>query len=96
MLDSSIRRKRRASPYSRRCSAFRRQGEWFFIPVPELHVDDWLVLDDEPISRGAGGTPHVVENVYRRGGETVYVSSSHRNGISQAEYDQLKAKALAS
>jgi hypothetical protein len=91
-VQEAASRKRWASPYSRRNSAFRRQGEWFFVPVPELHVDDWLVLRDEPISRGAGGTPHVVENVYRCGGETVYVSSSHRSGISQAEYDRLSPK----
>jgi hypothetical protein len=91
-VQESAARKRRASPYSRRNSAFRRQGEWFFVPVPELHVNEWLVRRDEPISRGVGGTPHVVENVYRRGGETVYVSHSRTNGISQADYDRLTSK----
>src|SRR5262245_6337359 len=85
-------RKRRASPYSRRNNAYRRQGERFFVPVPEIRVDEMSVLRDEPISRGAGGTPHVVENVYRRGGETVYVSRSRPNGISQAAYDRLSPK----
>ena len=37
--------------------AFIRQGEWFFLPRPWLHVDEREVLRGEPISRG-GGKPH--------------------------------------
>jgi hypothetical protein len=61
--------------------------------VPSLVVSDWLVHHDEPIVRGRGSTPHVIENVYRRGGETVYVSRSHPNGITQAAFDRLPEKA---
>jgi hypothetical protein len=82
-----------ADPYSRRNGAFRRQGEWFFVPVPELHVAEWLVLHDEPIMRGGGGSPHEIEYVYRRGGQTVYVSRRYPNGLTQAAYDRLSEKA---
>lgn len=74
--------------YTRKNRAFRRQGEWFFIPEPSLVVDEKLVLRDEPLRRGAG-KPHLVERLYRTGGETVHVCSRHPNGLSPAEYQGL-------
>jgi len=35
--------------YSRKNRAFRRQGEWFFVPEPTMVVDPKLVLRDEPL-----------------------------------------------
>jgi len=74
--------------YSRKNRAFRRQGEWFFVPEPSLAVDPELVLPNEPLRRGAG-KPHMVEQLIRTGGETVYVSSKHPNGLLPAEYKRL-------
>jgi hypothetical protein len=74
--------------YSRKNRAFRRQGEWFFIPEPSLAVDEKLVLQDEPVRRGAG-KPHLVEQLYRTGGETVHVCSKHPNGVTPGEYNGL-------
>jgi len=71
--------------YSRKNRAFRRQGEWFFVPAAAFAVDDKLVLRNEPLRRG-GGKPHIVENLYRTGGETVHVCSRHPNGVTPAEY----------
>lgn len=76
----------------RRNAAFVRQGEWFFIPrigfvVPNQH----LILRNEPLSRGRGSKPHMVEEVYRFGGETVYVSWRYKDGlpISVQRYERL-------
>jgi hypothetical protein len=69
--------------------AFVRQGEWFFLPVPNLVVDEKLVLRDEPLSRGAGSKPHRMEFCYRTGGETVYVCPRHPLGITAAEYGRV-------
>jgi len=66
--------------------AFRRQGEWFFLPMPHLAVDPKLVLKNEPISRGNGGKPHIVEQLFRTGGTTVYVSFKHPKGLKEPEY----------
>jgi hypothetical protein len=74
--------------YSRKNRAFRRQGEWFFVPEPTMVVDSKLVLRNEPLRRGAG-KPHLVEQLFRTGGETVYVSSKHPNGLLPAEYKRL-------
>ena len=74
--------------YTRKNRAFRRQGEWFFIPEPSLAVDDKLILRDEPLRRGAG-KPHMVEQLFRTGGETVHVCSQHPNGLLPAEYQRL-------
>jgi hypothetical protein len=71
--------------YSRKNRAFRRQGEWFFVPEPTMVVDPKLVLRNEPLRRGAG-KPHMVEWLYRTGGETVHVCKRFPNGFTESEY----------
>ena len=73
----------------RKNAAFRRQGEWFFIPAPRLTVHDAWVLRDEPITRGNGSKPHRCEFCYRVGGEPVYVCRVHPNGVDAARYHQI-------
>jgi hypothetical protein len=66
---------------------FVRQGEWFFIPAPDLNVDERFVLKNEPISRGRGAKPHRCQELYRTGGEQVWVNSQHApNGFTEKEY----------
>jgi len=71
--------------YARKNRAFRRQGEWFFVPEPSLVVDEKLVLRNEPLRRGAG-KPHLVEQLYRTGGETVHVCSQQPNGVTPEKH----------
>lgn len=68
--------------------AYSRQGEWFFLPAPDLRVDDDQVLRNEPLQRGRG-RPHVAEFCHRRGGETVYVDRSSERTLSQVEFESL-------
>jgi hypothetical protein len=70
--------------------AFIRQGEWFFVPAPALRVDEKLILRNEPISR-SGGKPHLVAEVYRSGGENVWVCSRFPNGLTDPEYKRTLA-----
>lgn len=70
----------------RKNAAFVRQGEWFFLPVVDMAIDEALVLTNEPLRRGNGGKPHWAEFCYRTGGETVYVCSRHSNGVTPAQY----------
>jgi len=72
----------------RKNAAYRRQGEWFFVPAPDLKVDEKLVLRDEPIRRG-GGKPHWADLCYRTGGTTVYVCRRYPNGVTLSEYRRL-------
>src|SRR4051812_25592092 len=74
--------------YARKNRAFRRQGEWFFLPEPSFVVDEKLILRNEPLRRGAG-KPHIVEQLFRTGGETVHVCNKHPNGILPKEYREL-------
>jgi hypothetical protein len=76
-------RKRR---FDRRNEAFVRQGEWFFVPEPRLSVEAWRVLRNEPLAR-PGGTPHVLREAFRRGGETVYVRG--QRVVSAAVYARM-------
>lgn len=75
----------------RKNAAFRRQGEWFFMPVTAWN-GDWInekfVLRNEPLRRGVG-KPHMVEQLYRVAGELVYVCARHPNGVSQEGYQRL-------
>lgn len=71
--------------YTRKNRAFRRQGEWFFVPEPSLTVDNKLILRNEPVSRGRG-KPHWVEQLYRSGGETVHVCGKYPNGVTPEDY----------
>jgi len=74
--------------YRRKNRAFRRQGEWFFVPESSLVVNDKLVLHNEPIRRGRG-KPHMVEQLIRSGGEAVYVCRQRPNGLTEKEYRAL-------
>jgi hypothetical protein len=84
VVQDAVRRKRPKDLMSRRNAAFVRQGEWFFVPEPTLVVAEHLVLHDEPLSRGFG-TAHWMENAFRRGGETVYVSRLYPHGLTKSE-----------
>jgi hypothetical protein len=82
----------KAKARSRRKNAgYIRQGEWFFIPVDKIAVDEKLVLPNEPLSRGSGSKPHWAEFCYRTGGETVYVCSRHPNGVTEPQYKVILA-----
>lgn len=77
------------SRHRRKNAAYKRQGEWFFLPVARFAVDDRLILRNEPLRRGNGGKPHWAEFCYRSGGEAVYVCSRHPNGITEAEHRRI-------
>lgn len=83
------RRVKTADRRRRKTEAYVRQGEWFFLPAPNLKVDERLVLRNEPLSRGPGSKPHILELAYRRGGETVYVCRECPGGVSEAEHARL-------
>jgi len=72
----------------RRNRAFIRQGEWFFVPVAERSFTAGAILRREPIRRG-GGKAHLVEEVCRVGGETVWVCREYPNGLAEDAYRSL-------
>ncbi len=88
---AAVRRrvKRIKNRLRRRNKAFVRQGEWFFVPAPELSVNPKLVLRNERISRGRGGKAHMCQFLWRTGGELVYVCSRHPRGLTASEYSAL-------
>jgi hypothetical protein len=73
----------------RKNAAYIRQGEWFFLPAPKLHVQRKFVLYNEPLSRGEGSKPHWAEMLYRKGGEEVYVSDAYPQGLRSDAYRSL-------
>jgi hypothetical protein len=72
----------------RKNAAFLRQGEWFFIPAPDISPDPWLIIRNEPIRRG-NGSAHMVEELFRSGGEAVYVCRNYPDGIDESKYQKL-------
>lgn len=88
----------RAKDWNRRKNTgFVRQGEWFFLPVdPQrgfwgFRPDPLLVLKNEPIRRSNQGKPHLVEFLYREGGEAVYVCPQRPQGVTVRQYEKLLA-----
>ena len=69
-----------------------RQGEWFFVPKELAHVDPVRIFKNEPLRRGRG-KPHVCQELYREGGEMVYVNRQYPNGLTQAQFARLSEKA---
>lgn len=83
----------RAKTRQRRSNSARvRQGEWFFIPKRDVKVDARLIFKNEPLVRGGGSKPHICQELYREGGETVYVNSQYPNGLTQAQFARLSEK----
>jgi len=78
--------------HRRKNAAFKRQGEWFFVPVEDAPTDEEWILRNEPLSRGIGSKPHIVDYCYRQGGEPVYVSRRYPRGLSSRDYHKLIAK----
>ncbi len=74
----------------RRTTAYIRQGEWFFVPARDISAPAWKILRDEPISRGNGSKPHLVDELFRKpGGQSVWVCQRHPGGISAEAYSRL-------
>lgn len=74
--------------------AWKRQGEWFFVPDASFcPPHDWrlCVLKNEPITRGRS-KQHICEELYRSGGETVYVSRGYESGLTEGQYESLDNK----
>ena len=69
-----------------------RQGEWFFVPRNTFKPYRGLIFKNEPLMRGRGSKPHVCQELYREGGEMVYVHGLFPNGVTQAEFARLDEK----
>lgn len=75
----------KADRFTRRNDAYKRQGEWFFVPAYNFSPDPREILHREPIRRGRS-KPHVCEEVVRRGGESVTVCRHFPNGATADEW----------
>lgn len=76
----------------RRNEAFIRQGEWFFVPIPELIVTPTFnnpIHKNEPMSRGNGSKSHICQEVYRNNGEAVWVCNRYPSGVSRKRYEEI-------
>lgn len=84
--------KRPKNLFARRNEAFVRQGEWFFVPFPELDFRIGFlnqIHKNEPISRGNGSKAHVCQEVFRSRGEAVMVCRKYPGGVSIKRYHEL-------
>lgn len=66
-----------------------RQGEFFFIPEPSFNPVDEVIHKKEPMRRSNQSKSHTAEFLIRYGGETVYVCSQHRSGLTEKEHKKL-------
>lgn len=79
---------RKKNRHKRHNKAWKRQGEWFFVP-DSIDPGKSPIHRNEPIVRGRGKA-HMCEELFRQGGTVVYVNSRYApNGISKKEYEKL-------
>jgi len=64
-----------------------RQGEFTFVPMPDMAVKDWLVQKKEPLAQR--GNPHVADFLYRTGGTTRYFHTNFPEGVDVHKYNKL-------
>jgi hypothetical protein len=81
--------KRAKNRLRRRNEAFVRQGEWFFIPEPNLAVEESFVRRNEPLRRGWGSKPHMCQYAYRTAGNLVMVCDRHPAGVPMSSYGKI-------
>lgn len=68
---------------ARHNEAYRRQGEWFFVPEPDFEPGPKdIILRNEPLRRDARSKPHIVAEAVRSGGETRYIPSTTNRGFT--------------
>ena len=76
--------------HKRRNAARKRQGEWFFIPRPDLDFDDLEIGRNEMLQRNASSKAHVCEEMCAPTGETVMVNFRTGKQLSVKEYEALE------
>lgn len=75
----------------RKNDVYLRQGEWFFVPAdPRMIPVNPVIHKDEPMSRGAGSKPHIVEECFRMGGTSVWAKGTRI--LTDKEYKLLDSK----
>jgi hypothetical protein len=67
----------------------KRQGEWYFVPS-QHEIPDLLVHKNEPLQRTAGSKPYICQELYREGGELVYIVGGEQ--LTGEEYASRKAE----
>ena len=71
--------------YRRKTAAYVRQGEWFFLPRPKMHVGDRAVPNGQLVREG--GKPHRVEWLYRpEGSDETFV----RGAVSHPDHATIR------
>lgn len=87
VVQAEKRYKRRKQNRNKRKKGYIRQGEWFFIPADVCTDKNTVVHKNEPLSRGRGSKPHIVQELFRNGGTAVYVHRTYApNGITTEKY----------
>jgi len=76
--------------HKRHNKAYKRQGEWFFVPEPDFEPNPKLIMKHEPLQRNFRSKPHTVEELYRAIGRIVMVCSKYPNGISMKKYNEMR------
>ncbi len=75
---------------NRRNEVFIRQGEWFFVPA-DIDVLDDQIIRNERLQRVAFSKPHICQELFRQGGQTVFLVRSQV--LSPDEYAALVKRA---
>jgi len=87
---STPRMGKKKNKHKRRNSAWLRQGEWFFIPMPKYEPGDSAILRKNAPLMVAGNRAHKAELVADTAGESRYISiMDARRSLSKKGYERL-------
>ena len=69
---------KRSKKNKHRNEARLRQGDWFFVPVPDpSFIDEKMARKNQPLRRGGRGNAHMLEEVVEVGGQAGYERGGH-------------------
>lgn len=75
----------------RKNNGYIRQGEWFFVPADVCIDKNTIIHKNEPLSRGRGSKPHIVQELFRKNGIDVHVHNNYApNGITETTYKEFQ------
>jgi hypothetical protein len=91
-VHSVSRNLRKKEKNKRHNKAWKRQGEWFFLPADNFSPDPLIVLKNEPILR-TGSKPHMCEELVRMNGVVLWFHwGVAKEGVNDATKKILESK----
>jgi len=82
------RESRKKGKNRRKGDVYIRQGEWFFIPCPNVNVDHSRIMQNAQLQRDPESKPHMCETLYRDD-EVLFSCGRFPDGVTEDQYQHI-------